>query len=214
MQIKINKIRINLAICVLTLIVLIGFSPIIIAGDLQPPPGDPAPTMLPLDRVEPRTPISSLPFNITQPGSYYITGNLGPSGGITVDADNVTIDLMGFTIAGYSSGVNHGVYIDGHKNVEIRNGTIRNYSDQGVWSLDSLNCRGIRVLNVRVLDCGGSGISLVGPGNLVKNCTVIGSTKSGIKLSGGGTVKGNIVYGNSQNGISAWDGCMIAEYGL
>src|ERR1700722_17008335 len=35
------------------------------------PPGAPAPTMLTLSQIEPRTPISSLPFNITRPGSYY-----------------------------------------------------------------------------------------------------------------------------------------------
>ncbi len=37
------------------------------------PPGAPAPTFKTLQQVEPRTPISALPFTISQPGSYYLT---------------------------------------------------------------------------------------------------------------------------------------------
>ena len=36
------------------------------------PPGAPAATMRSLDQIEPRLPISSLPFSISQPGSYYL----------------------------------------------------------------------------------------------------------------------------------------------
>src|SRR4030095_6606576 len=63
------------------------------------PPGAAAPTMKTLDQLEPRTPISTLPFTISSPGSYYVTSNLtGVAGqhGITINADNVTLDLGGF----------------------------------------------------------------------------------------------------------------------
>jgi len=33
-----------------------------------------------LQHVEPRTPISSLPFRVTNSGSYYLTGNLTNTG--------------------------------------------------------------------------------------------------------------------------------------
>ena len=50
---------------------------------------------------EVRTPISALPFTISQSGSYYLTGNLdGSTGGIDITADEVTLDLMGFAIDG------------------------------------------------------------------------------------------------------------------
>lgn len=43
------------------------------------------------------TEIKSLPYTITTPGFYYLTKNLTATGtGITVNAGDVTIDLMGF----------------------------------------------------------------------------------------------------------------------
>jgi hypothetical protein len=65
------------------------------------PPGPPAPTMKSLDQIEPRTPISTAPFVISEGGSYYLTTNVTVSSGdaITIAANNVTLDLKGFTIA-------------------------------------------------------------------------------------------------------------------
>ena len=40
------------------------------------PPGAPAPTMKSLAQIEPRTPISSVPFTISTAGSYYLTTNV------------------------------------------------------------------------------------------------------------------------------------------
>src|SRR4051794_15270642 len=67
------------------------------------PPGAPAPTMKSLDQIEARTIIPSLPYVITNAGSYYLATNLtGSAGtnGITVIADNVSIDLNGFSLIG------------------------------------------------------------------------------------------------------------------
>ena len=47
------------------------------------------------EAAEPRTAISGA-VTITQPGSYYLSGNI--TGQITIQADNVTLDLMGFRI--------------------------------------------------------------------------------------------------------------------
>src|SRR5436190_21193357 len=87
------------------------------------PPGAPAPTMKTLDQIEPRTPISALPFTIGAPGSYYVTGNLtgvAAQHGITINADNVTLDLGGFERAGPGSGVTTGIrLINSHANATI-----------------------------------------------------------------------------------------------
>src|SRR6188768_715136 len=70
-------------------------------GSLTPPAGAPAPVMKSLDQIEARTPISSAPFTITAPGSYYLIGNLSVSSGnaIVIATNDVTLDLNGFTIS-------------------------------------------------------------------------------------------------------------------
>src|SRR5689334_15197042 len=76
--------------------------PVAVGQGTLTPPGPPGPTMKTLTEIEPRTPVSSLPFTISAPGSYYLTGNLnGVPGadGITVNVSGVTLDLNGFTIA-------------------------------------------------------------------------------------------------------------------
>ena len=122
---------------------LLAFSLMVMAGDLEPtsPPG---PTMKTLDEVEPRVPIQSLSGNtsavyvIDQPGSYYFTGDItidvADKDGIRVDADDVTIDLMGFSLIGQGSGSGDGIRVIGtSSNVEIRNGTVFNHGSSGVW---------------------------------------------------------------------------------
>src|SRR4029077_17462440 len=70
------------------------------------PPGAPAPTMKTLAQIEPRIEINATnppgdadsSFKITQPGSYYLTGNLtgvASKHGIKIAANDVTLDLMG-----------------------------------------------------------------------------------------------------------------------
>src|SRR5262245_32112399 len=81
------------------------------AGDLNPPLGPVAPTLKTLTDVEPRIAISAANtpgdadsvFRITQPGSYYLTGNVtGVAGrhGVEIAANSVTLDLNGFDLAG------------------------------------------------------------------------------------------------------------------
>jgi hypothetical protein len=77
-------------------------------GPLQPPSLTPAPTMKSLDQIEARTAIPKSPsmpiagphFAITQPGSYYLTGNIevASGDGILISSSNVTLDLNGFAL--------------------------------------------------------------------------------------------------------------------
>ncbi|MCB9838160.1 MAG: hypothetical protein H6813_02375 [Phycisphaeraceae bacterium] len=79
------------------------------AGDLVPPPGPVTPTMKPLDAIEPRICVNELPAAasaarlISAPGRYYLVADIiaGPGqSGIQVDADDVSIDLNGYSIIG------------------------------------------------------------------------------------------------------------------
>src|SRR6187399_3143824 len=102
------------------------------------PPGPPAPVMKTLDQIEPRTPISALPFTISARGSWYLTRNLtatddGPS--ITVSADNVTIDLNGFNLAGggIAPGTRTGIQAPAaQKGLCVRNGTLTGWTNSAI----------------------------------------------------------------------------------
>ncbi len=180
-----------------------------LAGDLDPP-ASPASTMKTLTEVEPRTLISSLPYTISTSGSYYIAGNLTSTGsGIIVDVDDVTIDLNGFAINGPGTGTGYGISISNQKNVEIKNGTVRDFGSYGIrcnYSTDE----GHRVINVRVIENAGNGISFTGKGHFIKACTVINNgTGIGIKASYGATIINNTVYNNGSDGIQTWTSSLI-----
>jgi parallel beta-helix repeat protein len=156
------------------------------------------------------TKIASLPYTINSPGFYYIDKDLSCSGahGITINADNVTLDLMGFSLIGSGGGTYKGIYMSERANVEIRNGTVRNFSGHGIGEGYS-GATGHRIVNMRVRDNGGSGISLDGTSHMVKGCTVTGNGRSGIYAYCGSTITGNTCYDNGGNGISAGAGSTI-----
>lgn len=153
------------------------------------------------------TKISSLPYIIPAPGFYYLTGNLtlsAPGAGITVNADNVTIDLMGFTMNFSGTSLPEGVYMKGRHNVEIRNGTVTGFA-YGIME-DSDDGANHRVINVRADNNKSSGIQLRGQGHLVMGCTASnnsGDVGNGIYLVSG-TIINCVTCNNAFNGIWLW----------
>jgi hypothetical protein len=116
------------------------------AGSLTPP-GAPGPTMKPLSEIEPRIPIkqSDLPLNITQSGSYYLTESVtytpppNPAAlvkdAILISADNVSIDLNGFSLSGPGKDQENGIGINAfglYKNLTVKNGTVQGFPEFGI----------------------------------------------------------------------------------
>ncbi|TKJ38606.1 MAG: hypothetical protein CEE38_02575 [Planctomycetes bacterium B3_Pla] len=170
-----------------------------------------APVKKTLNDLEPRTPISSLPYTISAAGSYYLTGNLtSDANGILVYADNVTIDLAGFSMIGPGSGTSYGIYMNRRRNVEIRNGTVQgfmgSYRQGGGIYEDSGT--GHRVIGIRAV-ANGCGIALRGSGHLVKDCTVVENNSYGIHIGQSCTVTGNTCYGNHDRGITTYSNCTV-----
>jgi parallel beta-helix repeat protein len=147
------------------------------------------------------TKITSVPYIINQPGFYFFTRDLtytGSSHAIIVNVDNVTIDLMGFSLSynGTNSG-GFGVYMYERNNVEVRNGTVRNFSGDGIGEYGS--GANHRVVNVRVFN-NSQGIRLYSSNNLVKDCTAANNLHSGIWI-GSGNVIGCVAF-NNESGIA------------
>jgi hypothetical protein len=178
---------------------------------------------------EVRMPIAALPFSISSSGSYFVTGDLTSAGaGIVVNADNVTIDLMGFSLNGPGSGNNHGVNMNGNNNIKLQNGTIRNFGLIGVTSNTGSNH--VQVIGVHVADNLNRGISLingaghqvidsvvvdnaagvfVGDGALIVGNTIANNGSDGVNAGAGATVTGNTVRGNADIGILAGIGSVV-----
>jgi parallel beta-helix repeat protein len=157
------------------------------------------------------TKISRVPYTITTPGFYYLAQNLtiAPIAGnvaITVEADNVTLDLMGFVLSGVGKSDDGIVFSGIRSNVEIRNGSLRDFNGKGIYALDA---RGIRVISLRVRDTAAAGIELGGTDHLVMNCSVKSAGGHGILVGTGSLVKGNLVLNNADYGIKAYGGSSL-----
>lgn len=188
------------------------------------PPGTPGPSMKSLDQIEPRKAVSSAPFVISAPGSYYLTTNLTVNDGnaITISSSDVTLDLGGWTISSTAPAANgRGIVVEHNlANIEIRNGMIKGgvtNDGSGVFSGPGFMAgiiylgwspNNARVSGVKVSGCSQYGIFFSWDAStLVESCTVtsIGGTgiaastvRDSIALDCGGTaIDGRNVY-NSQ----------------
>lgn len=165
------------------------------------PPGAPAPTMKSLDQIEPRTPISSLPYLITNAGSYYFTTNLTGNSGITISTGNVCLDLTGFTLQGGSSG--NGILIAGaYTNITIRNGTITGWPSRGIDGYNN-SPRNVLYENLTVSGNLNSGISAFN-NSIIRNCRTYGNGVHGIDSRG--LVIGCVSRANGGIGIFDFNG--------
>lgn len=159
------------------------------------------------------TKINSLPYTISSSGFYFIDKDLScatGSHGITITADHVTLDLMGFSLVGPAGALTHnGIHMNGRTNVEIRNGTIRNFPNFGIGEIDT-GGKGHRIINLRTQSNISAGISVAGNSHLIKECSSAGNGGNGIYAAAYGcTITGNTCYDNGYHGINANTGSTV-----
>ncbi len=204
------------------LAIVLGALPAL-AGPLTPPAGPVTSTGKTLTEAEPRTAINAVNtpgdadsvFRITQPGAYYLTGNItGVAGkrGIEIAASGVSIDLNGFDLVGTAAAGD----LDGVASVavnlssiEVRNGSIRNWGGDGI-DLSTFGVIGVVVKDVRVIGNLHRGIAS-GTGGVVTGCTAADNGGDGIDAGPGSTVTDTIAYRNSGSGIVVNSGSTITR---
>jgi Right handed beta helix region len=204
-----------------------------IGGPLNPPSGPVASTYKTLSEVEPRIAVNAANtpgdayalLKITQPGSYYLTGNLtGVAGKSTIQiaSDHVTLDLGGFAINGGSQGVNvFAAPPATWANIIIRNGSITGCPNGGV---SAASTDGAVLRDLTVYSCPGNGID-AGSGARIEHCTAeycggVGISgflsarirdcqanhngASGFEVRAGGTLDDSTASYNGFRGANVW----------
>lgn len=163
------------------------------------------------------TPISAVPYTISGSGHYYLTKSLSYTGmagnAITVDADNVTLDLMGFSLIGPGKAVGtaSGVYMYGRENVTVRNGTVRDFGAYGITDgSQQIGSTDHTFMNVHVLNNGNSGIEVYGSNHHVIRCKAVNNGRHGIYALTGSIVKESICNNNGIDGIHAGPGATVS----
>jgi hypothetical protein len=217
-----------------TLVLLFLLTPFVSTSHAQgnlTPPGPPGATMKSLSQIEPRVPISSLPCLISNSGAYYITTNLtGTAGtnGITVAANDVSLDLSGFALIGVSGSLD-GIRVgltgsDTYTNIAVFNGTIRNWDQNGFNS--AYSCYNARFERLQVAYNKGGGLvgylfclfrdcqaitnsssGLTGYNSIFESCNTVGNSGDGIYASGGRVINCSSSY-NAGAGVRAFNGGM------
>jgi hypothetical protein len=151
------------------------------------------------------------PVTITEPGSYRLSSNLVlPAGsfaaGFSIETNDVSLDLNGFSIIGATTPYTDGIFIFG-ANVEIRNGTVRDFGRHGVFARNAGKCfsctdaEGVRIVDVRAISNGLNGIRIESQGGLVDGCSAHTNGSVGILAYQGALVKNSVARANVSYGI-------------
>lgn len=153
--------------------------------------------------------------DLTQPGSYVLANNLSAAPHtpcLGVLANDVTIDLSGFTIDGQCDdssvvlclATSQGIGDGGgpRENVTIRNGTIKRFAD-GIHIFGNQ----IKVEHVTLNRNQGTGIYTVESATITDN--VVNGNRVGIQVGSASVVTGNTVGFNSSHAIVAGPGSTL-----
>jgi len=160
------------------------------------------PTVVQSIAGRPGTPITALPYTISAPGTYYLVGNLRGQAnehGITISANDVTIDLEGFALVGVTGALD-GIHVPvPQQNVQVSNGTIRGWVN-GIGADDRLD--NSRFERLRVSDNSEHGIAC-DDRCTIERCNASSNGLDGFKAGGGCLIRHCVAVDNGQDGIRA-----------
>ncbi len=193
--------------------VIVAAAIVSLAGPLNPPAGPVASSYKTLSEVEPRIAVNATntppdgtsQFVISQPGSYYLTGNINgvaARNAIRITAAGVTLDLDGFALTGVV-GSNAGIALtNGAQRVTIRNGTISGFGLDGIDGGFNLHGR----YEGLVASGNGGGASgrcgiRAGGDAMVTNCNVSSNTGNGTICNDTCTIRDCIATANTDTGF-------------
>ena len=188
------------------------------------PPGAPAPTMKRLDEIEPRLNLQASPapagvdttdanyhFIINQPGSYYLSANLGvtKANGIKVNVEGVSLDLNGFEISRANALGGNGIEIvaTAHR-TSLRHGSIKGFL-YGINTVGSASACSFREL--RVGSCIGVGI-VAGPSAVLDSCRAHDNFQQGIIVGNSASLNNCTVTRNAGSaGLQTGSGATLTN---
>lgn len=171
--------------------------PTVIAGALVAALSLASPTL-----AEVGTPISSLPQTISDPGRYYLTGDLtlNDGNGISIQADNVIIDLCGYSLVGTDDAVTAILSFASF----IRNVTVQNGEIVG-WRTAISTGSPTTILDVNVRSCVDG--FLVGFGSRIERCNLRSIANTAVSPDDGSSVLDCQVI-NARTGVTLGTGAV------
>lgn len=191
---------------------------VLYAGPLNPPAGPVTSTGRTLDEIynripavgasDGRTPISATGI-ITAPGSYVLTANISVTSGngLAITADNVTIDLNGFSI---SSTANTGSGIQVNSNSQrlvVRNGTVSGFG-VGVNIASFVDSVILEDLLVRSAKTTGITSTATNTKSVhVRRCTVLDTGATTVAADGNLNIQGIALSG----AVNVLEDCVVAR---
>lgn len=200
---------------------LAAASAALVAGPLTPPAGPVTGSYKTLSEVEPRIAIgpgntpgdATAVFRITQPGSYYLTGNVaGVAGknGIRVSAAAVTLDLNGFSVIGVAGALS-GVFLDNVANyVMMKNGSVSDWPLDGIDAGFNTHGRYERLFVTRNGAGAASRVGLrSGSSAIICDCDASYNTGVGFWCNEWCTISGCVATSNAFTGIVASAGAVV-----
>ncbi|MBK7403082.1 MAG: hypothetical protein IPJ41_00265 [Phycisphaerales bacterium] len=198
---------------------VLAMAGVLMAGPIDPPPGPVQSTFKTLAEVEPRVAINPVNtpgdadslYRITQPGSYYLPGNVtGQSGksGIEIASANVQIDLLGFTIQGVAGSLDGITATVAAAGVRVRNGLVTGFGGDGV-DLGAVIQLGVTTIVESVVSTGNGGWGIVGSASTgIHACGASNNAAGGISALADSVIDGCTATANLV-GISVGDGGVV-----